>query len=98
VRQLVPELSELRGFLVIWCRSYYGAFSQLRLRSQNDKKCDNFVELELVTNNGNIEFVEITHNMNSYLSQWRSKLDNWGWAIFIYSCSASLITFEINCF
>ena len=31
--------------------------------------------------------------------QGRSKLDNWGWGlIFIYSGSAQLISFEINCF
>ena len=27
--------------------------------------------------------------------QWRSKLDNWGG---IYSCSAQLMSFEIDCF
>ena len=48
--------------------------------------------------------------MQAFLSfirafEWRSKLDNWGGggggrgrAIFIYSCSALLISFEINCF
>ena len=32
--------------------------------------------------------------------QWRSKLNNWGGGghIFIYSCSAQLISFEIDCF
>ena len=30
--------------------------------------------------------------------QWRSKLDNWGGHIFIYSYSAQLISFEIDCF
>jgi hypothetical protein len=37
--------------------------------AQNDKKCDNFVELALVTNNGNFEFVENTgtYNVKSYL-------------------------------
>jgi hypothetical protein len=28
---------------------------------QNDKKCGNFIELVLVTNNGNIEFAESIH-------------------------------------
>jgi hypothetical protein len=48
-----------QAFLVSrnWSQSC-GAFSQLRLESQNDKKCDTFEELALVTNNGNIEFVE----------------------------------------
>jgi hypothetical protein len=32
----------------------------LRLGCQDDKKCDNFEELSLVTNNGSIEFVEST--------------------------------------
>jgi hypothetical protein len=33
-------------------------------------------------------------------SQWRSQLDKWGGEgdIFIYSCSALLISFEIDCF
>jgi hypothetical protein len=31
------------------------------------KKVDNFEELALVTNNGNIEFVERTYNLKSYL-------------------------------
>ena len=43
-----------------------GAFSQLRLESQNDKKCDNFEEA-LVTNNGNIESVECAYHLKSYL-------------------------------
>ena len=33
--------------------------------------------------------------------QWRSKLDNWGRGggpIFMYSCSALVISFEIYCF
>ena len=30
--------------------------------------------------------------------QWRSQNDNWGGGIFIYSRSALLISFEINCF
>ena len=36
------------------------------------------------------------------LAQWRSQLDKWGGGgggdIFIYSCSALLISFEIDCF
>ena len=35
-----------------------------------------------------------------YLRQWRSQLDKWGGGggdIFIYSCSALLIYFEIDC-
>ncbi len=34
-------------------------------------------------------------------SQWRRKIDNWGGgggAIFIYTCSALLTSFEIDCF
>jgi hypothetical protein len=31
------------------------------------KKCDNFVESTLVTNNGKIEFVESTYILKSYL-------------------------------
>ena len=44
----------------------WGAFSELQLESQNDKKCDNFEEA-LVTNNGNIEFVECAYYLKSYL-------------------------------
>jgi hypothetical protein len=35
-----------------------------------------------------------------HVTQWRSQLDNWGGgvSIFIYSCSALLISFEIDCF
>ena len=34
-----------------------------------------------------------------FTDQWRSKLNNWGGGhIFIYSCSAQLISFEIDCF
>ena len=42
--------------------------------------------------------VTILHFMSS--NQWRSKLNNWGGGghIFIYSCSAQLISFEIDCF
>ncbi len=35
------------------------------------------------------------------MRQWRSQLDKWGGGgggIFIYSCSAQLISFEIDCF
>ena len=56
VQKLVLCAGPLRHFLV--SRSWsWDAFSQLRLESQNDKKCDNFEEA-LITNNGNIEFVE----------------------------------------
>jgi hypothetical protein len=34
---------------------------------QNDKKCDKFVELALLTNNGNIELLESTYNLKPYL-------------------------------
>ena len=36
-----------------------------------------------------------------FKGQWRRKIDNWGGgggAIFIYSCSALLTSFEIDCF
>ena len=33
-----------------------------------------------------------------YLTQGRSKLDNWGGGCYLYWCSAQLISFEIDCF
>ena len=45
--------------------------------------------------------VSVSRNRFIYemLYQVRSKLDNWGGGlIFIYSCSAQLISFEIDCF
>ena len=36
--------------------------------------------------------------MGSGLAQRRRNIDNWGGQIFIYSCSAQLISFEIDCF
>ena len=56
---------ELQHFLVSRSR-LWGAFSQLRLKSQDDKKCYNFEEA-LVTNNGNIEFVECAYHLKSYV-------------------------------
>ena len=39
----------------------------------------------------------VTYRKVINYDQWRSKLNNWG-HIFIYSCSAQLISFEIDCF
>ena len=47
------------------------------------------------------ERLELTWHSKEVLvngGQWRSQLDNWGGDIFIYSCSALLISFEIDCF
>jgi hypothetical protein len=57
---------------------WFGAFTQLWLGSQNDKKCDIFEELALVTNNGNIESVESTYNLkSSYLLCQNKSLCLW---------------------
>ena len=60
---------EARVLLELWCflvsrsRSC-GVSFQLWPESQNDKKCDNFIELVSVTSNGNIESVDM---MQPYL-------------------------------
>ena len=57
---------------------WFGAFTQLRLESQNDKKCDIFEELALVTNYGNIDSVESTYNLkSSYLLCQTKSLRLW---------------------
>ena len=44
-------------------------------------------------------FADLLQVVSNYRSiQGRSKLDNWGGMIFIYSYSAQLISFEIDCF
>jgi hypothetical protein len=43
--------------------------------------------------------IAFNHHICAQMDQCRSQNDNWGGRhIFIYSCSALLISFEINCF
>jgi hypothetical protein len=61
-RALKAGAAEARVLLELWCflvsqsRSC-GVFFQLWPESQNDRKCNNFVELVSVTSYGNIESV-----------------------------------------
>ena len=45
-----------------------------------------------------ISFELVTDHKPLEVIQGHSKVDNWGGMIFIYSCSAQLISFEIDCF